>query len=66
MEWRTNVTDAMSRPREVVVSDSPGRVTVAPPPGEGFSLDPDQCDLLILALLAANNRARKSTQPRFR
>lgn len=59
MQWRTNAEDATSRPREVVVSDSPGRVTVTPPPGAGFSLDTDQCDLFILALQAANARARR-------
>lgn len=58
-QWRTDVADTAGRPREVVVADADGRITVTPPPGAGFSLNPDQADLLALATQAASNRARR-------
>jgi hypothetical protein len=57
MEWRTGVEDATGRPREIVVTEADGRITVSLPPGEGFSINPDQADLLALALLSASNCA---------
>jgi hypothetical protein len=66
LQWRTAVEDAAGRPREVVIVDADGRVVVSPPPGEGFSLDPDQADLLAAAIQTASNRARGRRLPNRR
>jgi len=60
MQWRSEVEDAAGRTREVVVTQSGKRVTVQPPPGEGFSMSPDQADLLMYAIETASNLARRS------
>lgn len=57
-QWEIQVADAHDRPRAVRVRTLDGRIAVGTPPGEGFSLDPDQCDQLAAALRAAGERAR--------
>jgi hypothetical protein len=59
LEWRTDVVDPTGRPRAVVVTSANGRVSVAPPPGEGFSMTPDQADVLALAIRAASSHAQR-------
>ena len=57
MEYRVEVEDAVSRRRQVVVSDAPGEVHIATPPGAMFTLTSDEADLLDLAIIAAYRRA---------
>ncbi|MFI7678353.1 hypothetical protein [Actinophytocola sp. NPDC049390] len=57
MEYRIEVDDAVARRRQVVVSDAPGKIHIAPPPGAGFILTADEADLLDLAIIAAYRRA---------
>jgi hypothetical protein len=57
--WQLSVADAMGRPRAVGVDTYDHRITVTTPPGEGFSMNPDEADQLAAALLAASSRARQ-------
>jgi hypothetical protein len=56
--WEIQVADAHDRPRAVRVRVSDGRVAIGTPPGEGFSLDPEQCERMAAALRVAGERAR--------
>jgi hypothetical protein len=62
-EWRSDVEDATGRDREVQVASAANRVNFLPPPGAGFSMDPDQADRLAIALQCAANRARQLARP---
>ena len=57
MEYRVEVADAVSRRRQVVVSDAPGWIHITTPPGAVFTLTADEADLLDLAIIAAYRRA---------
>jgi hypothetical protein len=56
--WHVEVNDVHERPRVVGIRTGRGLVRVATPPGEGFTLTPDQCDVLHASLKAAGDRAR--------
>jgi hypothetical protein len=58
MRYEVQVTDAVGRPHNVVVEVRPGRVGLSGPPGDGFGMDPDQCDTLAYILRAAADNAR--------
>lgn len=57
--WHIEVDDAHDRPRAVRIRTDRGRVHVATPPGEGFSMNPDQCDTFSASLHAACDRVRR-------
>jgi hypothetical protein len=59
LQWETTVEDPAGRVRAVVVTTERGRVGVAPPPGEGFSMNTDEADYFAASILAAANRARR-------
>jgi hypothetical protein len=61
-QWHLPVTDAGDRPRGVTVRVENGFVMSLTPPGEGFSSDPDEADLLAAVYKAAANRARRQRQ----
>jgi hypothetical protein len=61
LQWQTTVEDPAGRTRAVVVTSDGGRVAVAPPPGEGFSMNTDEADYFAASILAAANRARRDT-----
>lgn len=63
LKWETTVVDPAGRTRSVVVTNDSGRVTVAPPPGEGFTMNTDEADYFAASILAAANRARRDASP---
>lgn len=63
LQWQTTVVDPAGRTRAVVVTSDAGRVAVAPPPGEGFSMNTDEADYFAASILAAASRARREASP---
>lgn len=63
MQWKVDVTDALGRHHQVVITVNGQRVSVEPPPPTGgFSMTSDQTDLLAVALLAASARTSSATR----
>lgn len=58
MRYAAEVTDPFGRPRWVVIEVRPGHVGILGPPGDGFTVDADQCDALAYYLRAAADNAR--------
>lgn len=63
LQWQTTAKDPAGRTRAVVVTSDAGRVAVAPPPGEGFSMNTDEADYFAASILAAASRARRDAFP---
>jgi hypothetical protein len=58
VKYEADVTDAAGRSRKVVIEVRSGQVGLSGPPGDGFGMDPDQCDTLAYILRAAADNAR--------
>jgi hypothetical protein len=56
--WTVSAEDAGDRESKVLIGVRGGRIVFKTPPGEGFSMDPDNADFLSAAVAAASERAR--------
>jgi len=58
LHWKVEVRDARERQRRARIGVRDGRVVLVPPPGEGFTMRPQDADYMAASLQAAATQAR--------